>query len=65
MKTKALLSSKTFWFNLLFAVVAIAGVFGFSDFQPDTKVVEGVGALVLVINIILRLFTKKPIDRVV
>ena len=65
MKAKALLSSKVFWFNLLFILVAIAGLFGYQDFQPDPKVVEGVGALVLIGNIVLRLFTSKPINRVV
>jgi len=65
MKAKSLLSSKTFWFNILFVIVAIAGLFGFNDFQPDAKVVEGVGALVLIGNIILRLFTSKPINKVV
>lgn len=64
-KGKALLKSKTFWFNLLAGIVAVASVFGFGEFQPDMKVAEGITTLVTIINIALRLYTKQPITKVI
>lgn len=63
-KGKALLSSKTFWFNLLTGIVAVAGFFGFGEFQPDPKVVEGIGILNMIGNIVLRSISNQPITKV-
>jgi len=63
-KGKALIKSKTFWFNLLFAVVALTGLFGYGEFQPDARLVEVLGAVVTFGNILLRLYTNKPITKV-
>jgi len=61
---KALVQSKTFWFNLLFAVVALAGLFGYEDFKPDVRFAEALGAVVTFGNVLLRLYTNKPITKV-
>ncbi len=63
-KGKALLQSKVFWFNLLFAVVTLAGLFGYEDFKPDARLVEVLGAVVTFGNILLRLYTSKPITKI-
>jgi hypothetical protein len=62
-KGKALLSSKTFWFNLLAAVVAIASIFGFADFKPSGEVTEIITVIVSAVNIFLRLKTQQPITK--
>jgi hypothetical protein len=62
--TKRFWYSKTFWFNILALVVAVAGVFGFTDFIP-TEEIQGhisavsvlVAAAIPVVNIILRFVT--------
>ena len=54
-------ASKTLWFNILFGLVAVAGLFGFADFEPTPQVTEIVAIVVAVINMILRLVTKKAI----
>jgi membrane-bound metal-dependent hydrolase YbcI (DUF457 family) len=53
--------SKTFWFNALFLLSAVAAYFGFADFKPDANVTELAGVVVAVINIILRFITTKPV----
>lgn len=53
--------SKTIWFNVLAGAVAVAGVLGFGQFQPDKATVETIGMLVAVVNIILRYVTKEPV----
>ena len=58
---KPFYESKTLWFNVLFGLVALAGVFGFADFQPSENTVEIVAVLVAAANIVLRLVTKQPI----
>lgn len=63
-KGKALLQSKTFWFNLLAGVVAVASIFGFGEFEPDNKVTEIITTVVTIVNIGLRLYTKQPITRI-
>lgn len=48
--------SKTFWFNILAAVVVVAGYFGYADFEANG---EMIAAVIAIINLALRLwFTK-------
>jgi len=61
---KALLTSKTFWFNVIFIIVTIAGYFGYADFEPDSKVVEILGTVFAIGNILIRTVTKEPITRI-
>mgnify|MGYP001571360154 CR=1 FL=1 len=65
MKGKSLAQSKTFWFNLLAVLVAVATWFGFGSFEPDPKVLEALGVLAGLVNVVLRLVTDKPITKVV
>lgn len=59
---KAFYESKTFWFNVLFGVIAIAGIFGFAEFQPSADTLEIVGVIVAAVNIVLRFVTKEPVS---
>jgi hypothetical protein len=63
-KGKALVQSKTFWFNILAVLIAIAGLFGFQDFEPTAETVKIIASIVGIGNIVLRLKTKQPITRV-
>ena len=60
--TKKWYESKTFWFAVLFAVVQLAGVFGFAGYTPSEDVVEIVAVLNAVAMLILRFVTKKGIE---
>jgi len=62
-KGKALLTSKVFWFNILAAVVAIASLFGFADFEPSGETTEIIAIIAGIVNIILRTKTKEPITK--
>lgn len=53
--------SKTFWFNVLALVLAVATAFGFGEFEPDAKLLEYASILVMLINLILRFVTKEPV----
>lgn len=58
---KKIWRSRTFWWNILALVVALAGYFGFGDFEasPDTAAIAaGVAA---VINLVLRVLTDEPV----
>jgi hypothetical protein len=66
MQSKSFWESKTFWFNLIFLIITVAGpvlnFFGWADFEPDAVWVTIAGVLVTVANLILRLlFTKQAI----
>jgi hypothetical protein len=63
MDTKTLIQSKTFWLNALFLIVSVAGVFGFKTFEPSMETERLVDAVVAILNIILRLYTTKPIEK--
>jgi len=52
--------SKTFWFNILALIVAIAAGFGYTGKLPVEWAVF-VPAIVALINLILRFATKQPI----
>jgi len=57
---KSLWTSKTFWFNVLAAIVALATVFGYKGELPaewETYVTMAV----VIINIVLRFITKDPV----
>jgi len=58
---KAFYQSKTFWFNALTIVVAVAMYFGFGEFRPSAETVELGAVLVAVINIALRFGTQLAI----
>lgn len=58
---KPFYQSKTFWFNILAGLVAVAGLFGFGDFQPSQDVVEIIGVIVAAANLVLRFVTKVPV----
>lgn len=61
---KPFYASKTFWFNLLFLLSAVAAYFGFADFKPDSNIVELAAVVVAVINIVLRYVTTQPIQKI-
>lgn len=55
---------KTIAFSVLFLVLALANLFGFSQFVPSddvTIIAASLSVLVPVVNIILRALTKTPI----
>jgi len=53
--------SKTLWFSVLFAIVNIAGIFGFADFVPGDDVAQYVNVGVSVIVALLRVFTSEAV----
>lgn len=63
MQTKSWYKSKTVWFNLLTVIVVVATFFGYT---PNDELGGQVSMLLIafspLINIILRLFTKKAIE---
>ncbi len=59
---KALIASKTFWFNVLAFVILIANVFGFANFIPDERTAEYGGIVVTLVNVLLRLATRTRIQ---
>jgi len=59
--TKSLFKSKTFYFNVLALLIAVAGPFGFSDFEPSPVVAQIVLILVPLANVALRYVTKQPV----
>ena len=58
---KPFYTSKTFWFNVLAGVVAVAGVFGYGSWQPDSNTVEIIGVIVAAVNIVLRFVTNQAV----
>ena len=54
--------SKTIWFTILFALVNVAGIFGYADFTPDSNIVEYINLGVAVIMAILRAVTDQGIE---
>ena len=62
MDEKKWYASKTFWFNLVALVVMVLGAFGYTGEVPDEWGVF-VPAIIAAVNLILRYFTKEPIER--
>lgn len=58
---KPFYQSKTFWFNILFVLVALAGYFGFTSYEPDANTAELAAVLIAVVNLVLRFVTKTSI----
>ena len=61
MDAKSVFASKVFWFNVLSLVVVIANGFGFADFSADPMLGQYAAVIITVINVVLRLATKKPV----
>jgi len=59
--SKNIVTSKTFWFNLLAGLVAIAGQFDFGSFDPDTGVITVALGIVALVNLILRYLTDQGV----
>ena len=53
--------SKTFWFNVLALVVAVAVKFGFGEFVPDEALGQYAAIVVMIVNLILRFVTSEPL----
>ena len=62
MNAKSWYSSKTLWFNGLALVVLVASSFGYTGELPADWVTFA-PVIVIVINLILRLFTNQPIQQ--
>ena len=61
MDVKPFWKSKTFYFNLLALIVAIATAFGYTSFTPDAKTGEYALVAVTLINLLLRFITSQPV----
>jgi hypothetical protein len=55
-------ASKTLWFSILFALVNLAGIFGFAEFVPGDDVAQYVSVGVSVIVALLRVFTSEGVE---
>jgi hypothetical protein len=51
--------TKTFVFNVLFLIVAVAAVFGYADYRPTPEYAALVTALVALINAIAEIWRKR------
>jgi hypothetical protein len=58
---KSALRSKTVWFGILYVLGAVAGLFGFADYQPTPEVNNIVEVVTGVLIIGLRFLTKEPV----
>ncbi len=59
---KKFYKSKTLIFAVLFALVNLAGIFGYADYTPDSDLVEYVNLGVAVIVAVLRAVTKEAVE---
>lgn len=55
-------ASKTLWFSILFALVNLAGIFGFAEFVPGDDISQYVNVGVALIMAVLRAFTNQGIE---
>ncbi len=53
--------SKTFWFNLLALLLAVAASQGYGAFTPDAQVGEYATVIITLMNIVLRFMTTQPV----
>ncbi len=60
-QAKSIFLSKTFWFNGIALVVLVVGSFGFNEAELDPNLETYALMFVTIVNIILRLVTKKPV----
>ena len=60
-ESKPFWKSKTFWFNVLAVVLLIAGQFGYKDFKPNEDLLQIVGILIPLFNVVLRKITTQPV----
>lgn len=61
---KSLIKSKTFWFNSLTLLVAVASLFGYQDYEPNAEVSVLITSVVAIVNVILRIKTTKSITTI-
>ena len=55
-------ASKILWFSVLYALVNIAGIFGFAEFVPGDDISQYVSIGVSVVVAVLRAFTNKGVE---
>lgn len=61
MNTKEFWKSKTFWFNVLALLVAVAAAFGYTDFHPSAETEQVALVLVTIVNLVLRFYTSQGV----
>lgn len=61
LNSKNILTSKTFWFNILAGLVAIASQFDFGSFEPDAGVITIALGVVALVNLVLRYLTDQGV----
>jgi hypothetical protein len=54
--------SKTLWFSILYALLQVAGLFGYADYTPGADVSEWVGIGIAIIVAALRFKTNKAVS---
>jgi hypothetical protein len=59
---KKFYASKTLWFAILFAIVNVAGIFGYAEFVPGDELSQYVGLGVAVVVALLRVLTNKGVE---
>jgi GH25 family lysozyme M1 (1,4-beta-N-acetylmuramidase) len=55
-------ASKTLWFSILFALVNLAGIFGYAEFVPGDEVGQYVSVGIAIVMALLRVFTDKGVE---
>lgn len=62
MEPKSIFASKTFWFNALTIVTAVAALFGYA---PNQELADDAAMFLVsmspIVNILLRMWTSKPV----
>ncbi len=61
MDGKSILASKVFWFNVLALVVLVSNAFGYAEFQADAQLDVYATVIITLINVALRVVTKRPV----
>ena len=55
-------ASKTLWFSILFALVNLAGIFGYAEFVPGDNLVQYVNLGISLVVALLRVFTNQGVE---